>query len=135
MENIGRLFGLAVKNEIYIENKMERRKNMLKKRKIAITITVISLLLAGSGCAKSQKNLLNKDDPVTLSVWHYYNGVQQTMFDEMVNEFNQTVGMDQGVIVEAFSQNSISELNNAIIASIEEEVGAEELPNLFTAYA
>ena len=51
-----------------------------------------------SGCGKSQPA-----DPVGLTVWHYYNGAQQQIFNQLVDEFNETVGAEQGVVVEAHS--------------------------------
>lgn len=108
---------------------------MRKKGSIFFIGTTIIFILLCIGCTRKQNKILDPDDPVTLSIWHYYNGVQQTMFDEMVSEFNNTIGLEEGVIVEAISKNTIQELNNAINASLEEAVGAEELPNLFTAYS
>ena len=36
-------------------------------------------------------------DPVSLTVWHYYNGSQQAAFDALVEEFNDTVGQEKGI--------------------------------------
>lgn len=108
---------------------------MNRKKITALTIAAASALCTFSGCAQGNDKLLDKNDPVTVTIWHYYNGVQQTMFDEMVSEFNRTVGMEKGVIVEALSKNSISELYECVIASINDDVGAEELPDIFAAYA
>lgn len=101
----------------------------------ALTVAAVSALSAFCGCAKGNDKLLDKNDPVTVTIWHYYNGVQQTMFDEMVNEFNQTEGMEKGIIVEALSKNSVSELYDSVIASVNNDVGAEELPDIFAAYS
>ena len=108
----------------------------MKKKKI-IGFAIIASLMMGSftGCSKGNDRLLDKNDPVTVTVWHYYNGVQQAMFDEMVGEFNRTVGLEKGIIVEALSKNSVSELYDHVIASINNDVGAEELPDIFAAYA
>lgn len=108
---------------------------MKRNRIITLTVAAVSALGIFSGCAQGNDRLLDKNDPVTVTIWHYYNGVQQTMFDEMVSEFNRTVGMEKGVIVEAFSKNSVSALFESLVASINEDVGAEELPDIFAAYA
>lgn len=108
---------------------------MKKKRLLSIAAVVFSTIMTFSGCSNETSKLLNKNDPVTITIWHYYNGVQQTMFDEMVNEFNETVGKEKGIIVEAFSKNSISELYKNINASINSDVGAEPLPNIFASYS
>lgn len=108
---------------------------MKRKRLSALTIASVSALSIFCGCADGNDRLLNKNDPVTITVWHYYNGVQQTMFDEMVSEFNHTVGMEKGIIVDAVSKNSISELSDSVIAAVNEDVGAEELPDIFASYS
>lgn len=110
----------------------------MKKCKIfSAVLTLILSLSSLSGCEKNQNldKLLNKDDPVTITIWHYYNGVQQTSFDAMVDEFNNTVGLEKGIIVEASTKNSISELSKSIISSAKKEPGADELPNIFETYS
>ena len=63
--------------------------------------------LAGCGSSKdgSGKSVkLDPDHPVSLTIWHYYNGAQQAMFDTLVKEFNASVGKEEGVYVESYSQ-------------------------------
>ncbi|MGN1105764.1 MAG: extracellular solute-binding protein, partial [Huintestinicola sp.] len=108
---------------------------MNKNKLTALTVAAVSALSTFCGCAKGNDRLLDKNDPVTVTIWHYYNGVQQNMFDEMVDEFNQTEGMEKGIIVEALSKNSISELYDSVIAAVNNDVGAEELPDIFAAYS
>lgn len=99
----------------------------------AAVFTAFSLSGCGGGKSGYDK-LLNKNDPVTIKIWHYYNGVQQTQFDEMVSEFNDTVGSDKGIYVEAYSKNSVSELADSVIASVNKDPGAEEAPDIFGTY-
>ena len=108
----------------------------MKRNKLtALAVSVVSALGALCSCSEGYDKLLDKNDPVTVTVWHYYNGVQQTMFDEMVDEFNQTAGMEKGIIVEALSKNTVSELYDSVIAAVNNDVGAEELPDIFAAYS
>ncbi|MDE6088441.1 MAG: extracellular solute-binding protein, partial [Oscillospiraceae bacterium] len=104
----------------------------------------LALALSLSGCGASSDSvenssdytqLIDRNEPVTISVWHYYNGVQQVNFDKSVQEFNNTIGLEQGIIVEAYSKGSISELNDIVIASVKKSAGAETPPDIFTAYA
>ena len=57
-------------------------------------------------------------NPVSLTIWHYYNGSQQVAFDTLVEEFNSTVGREKGIFVESYSQGSVSDLETAVRASI-----------------
>lgn len=110
---------------------------MKKSRLICILLIGILMLMSLSGCKKGDdyESLLDKNSPVTIVIWHYYNGVQQTQFDEMVAEFNSSVGVEKGIIVEAISKNSINELADSVKAAAENEPGAEDMPDIFAAYA
>lgn len=97
----------------------------MKMKRIA-ALAVAAAITAGmlGGCGKKEKNydsLLSKDDPTTITIWHYYNGVQLISFDEAVEEFNNTVGLDKGIIVEAYSKNSVSELADSVVASVKKD--------------
>ena len=74
-------------------------------------------------------------DPVSLTVWHYYNGAQQATFDTLVEEFNATVGKEKGIYVEEYSQGSVYDLEQAVQSAIKGEVGADDLPDIFSSYA
>ena len=78
---------------------------------------------------------LDPDNPTTITLWHYYNGPQQDVFDQLVEEFNQSVGAEQGIIVKSSSHGSISDLENDVIESADGAVGAEELPDIFSTYS
>ena len=49
--------------------------------------------------------------------------------------FNETVGKEKGIIVEAYSQGSVNELEASVMQSAEGKVGAAAMPNIFSAYA
>ena len=106
-------------------------KNIMKV--IAILVAVVFLV---SGCAPSASGAkLDPSDPVTLELWHYYNGPQKIAFDNLVSEFNDTVGLEKGIIVEAFSQGSIDELLNKVVDASNKKVGADDIPDIFAAYS
>ncbi len=78
---------------------------------------------------------LDPNNPVSLTVWHYYNGAQQAAFDELLSEFNETVGKDEGIYIEGYSLGSVSDLETAITDAVEGKVGSKALPDLFSTYA
>lgn len=115
---------------------------MKKKRIAALALAALMAASSLSACGKSEKTetanydkLLNKDDPTTITIWHYYNGVQLMGFDEAVEEFNNTVGLEKGIIVEAYSKNSVSELSDSVLAAVKKDSGADVPPNIFQTYA
>lgn len=111
----------------------------MKIKRILCGVLASALIVSAlSGCKKDEKENdhgLNPNVPVTITVWHYYNGVQQTGFDDMVKEFNDTVGVEKGIIVQAFSKNSVNELADSVTAALNGDVGAEEPPDIFGCYA
>ncbi len=112
--------------------------DFLMKRKFRAGAAVFLLFIwtAGllSGCAQDPRKL-DKSSPVTLTLWHYYNGAQKQIFDELVTEFNEGVGAEQGVVVEAFSQGTVNELSAKVIDAIDQKVGSGKIPDIFAAYA
>ncbi len=105
--------------------------NFRKKLGIFCFASTVALGLAGCG----EKGPLDPKNPVSLTVWHYYNGSQQVAFDALVEEFNDTVGREQGIYVQSFSQGSVSDLETAVRDSIAGKVGADAMPDIFSSYA
>lgn len=87
-------------------------------------------LLSGYGAekaapaAESKTVTLDPSNPISLTVWHYYNGAQQSAFDELASEFNATVGKEKGIYVEGCSQGSVSDLEKAVTAAAAGSVGS-----------
>ncbi len=102
-------------------------------RRLPLCALAAALALGLAGCG--EKSLLNPKDPVSLTVWHYYNGAQQEAFDALVEEFNETVGRERGINIQSFSQGSVSDLESAVRDAAAGKVGADEMPDLFSSYA
>lgn len=100
----------------------------------SLSAIAIALSLSLVGCSKGEHGL-NPNKPVSITVWHYYNSAQKNAFDDMIEEFNETVGLEKGIIVEAHNQGSVNELEASITASMNQEVGSQPLPNVFQTYA
>lgn len=107
---------------------------MENRKKWIICAGLAAVFAAGlTGCGK--KSPLDPKNPVSLTIWHYYNGSQQVAFDTLVEEFNSTVGREKGIFVESYSQGSVSDLETAIRDSINGKVGAAAMPDIFSSYA
>ncbi len=98
------------------------------KKKIFLNMYLFLLVTMLIGCSKEQ------DQNVSLKIWHYYNGTQKIAFDQLVLDFNETVGLEKGIMVEAFSQSDIGQLEEKVIESVDEKVGVSEIPNMVTTY-
>lgn len=108
--------------------------NVMKRRK-RLLVLLCGMLTASifSGCIFADKPA--KIDPTAVVVWHYYNGAQQHLFENLVDEFNAGVGLDQNIVVEAHSYGSVGDLKEKVMGAICKDVGAEEPPDVFAAYA
>ncbi len=107
---------------------------MLRKRKrIFCAVCVLSLAFGIAGCGN--KSPLDPKNPTTITVWTYYNGDQLSAFDGLVEEFNESVGAEKGIMVKSVSQGSVNDLETNVLAAVQGEVGADEVPNIFMAYA
>ncbi|MCI8661018.1 MAG: extracellular solute-binding protein [Lachnospiraceae bacterium] len=116
----------------------QKRKQREKKAgKTAIRLCAaglaVTLILSAAGCKK--KSLLDPKNPVSLTVWHYYNGSQQAAFDALVEKFNDTAGREKGIYVQGYSQGSVSDLETAVRDAIAGKVGADAMPDIFSSYA
>ena len=100
-------------------------------QKIFISCLLVTLLFSAFTRCGQNTYGLNPQNPVVLTIWHYYNGAQKMAFDNMVQEFNETVGKEQGILLEAFSQGSVNDLTNAVKNAANREVGAQEMPDIF----
>ncbi len=108
--------------------------NFIKKSVgIALSLALTCSIL--SSCKPDKKILTDPKNPVTITVWHYYNGALKNAFDSMIKEFNETIGMKEGIIVEGVSHGDIDELEDSVTGALTQEVGYEDLPNIFASYA
>lgn len=99
----------------------------------AFLLAVVTAMSCLSGCASKQKSASKQ--PTSISVWNYYNGAQLDAFNQMVAEFNETRGKELGIQVSSSSQGSVNDLQTNVMNAVNGKVGAEEVPNIFAAYA
>ena len=103
------------------------------KKRICLILAAAVMLTAGCG-KKGRESLLDPDSPVSITVWHYYNGSQQAAFESLVDEFNTTVGKEEGIYVQSYSYGSVEELVTQVADSLDEKVGAGKVPDIFSTY-
>ena len=102
------------------------------KRIIAIILSIVSLVSCFAGCASQEKP--SAKNPVTLTMWHVYGSQTKSPLNNAVDEFNKTVGKQNGITINVVSVTSSSAIDKALSASANGEPGAEKMPDLFTAY-
>lgn len=112
----------------------------MRKGLLALTAAGLGTALLLTACntgttAPGSKVKLDPSKPVSLTVWHYYNGAQQAAFDQLVSEFNATEGKEKGIYVEGYTQGSVGDLEKAVSDAVSGAVGAQSLPDIFSTYA
>ncbi|AGA67768.1 carbohydrate ABC transporter substrate-binding protein, CUT1 family [Desulfitobacterium dichloroeliminans LMG P-21439] len=95
-------------------------------------VCALSLMLLVTGCQNTKK--LDPQNPVTLTIWHNFGAQMKATMDVMVDEFNATVGAEEGIVLNVTSISSSADLHNKLTMAANDEPGAPELPNLSTAY-
>ncbi len=102
------------------------------KKIISVILTFAMSTACLTGC--SDKTKPDADNPVTLTMWHVYGSQTKSPLNDAIDEFNNTVGRENGITVNVVSVTSSSAIDKALSASANDEPGAEDLPDLFTAY-
>lgn len=120
----------SMKHSIMTRNsKLAEISRMVRKTSLLGMLFVSMLLLCS--CTDSP---LDPDKPVTLTMWHVYGAQARSPMNILIDRFNQTVGKEQGIIINVTSVSSTWNIHDELVASASEEPGSEELPDLFTCY-
>ncbi len=107
---------------------------MTKKTHLIPLVLCIAMITSSCSMLSDQNKLLDPEKPITITVWNYYNGTIKVKFDELVSRFNETIGAEQGIVVEAQSYGDVNELADAVFESANEEIGAMPMPDIFASY-
>lgn len=103
----------------------------MKQREIwrmAAILAVLAALLMLTACGKSRKA------PITLTVWHVYGGQTDSPLNDLIDEFNRTVGAEKGIQLQVTVVSNTNNIHNAVLRAANGEPGAAELPDLFISY-
>ncbi len=103
-------------------------------KKIKYLITFCLLLITTSCGAQKDKTTLDPQNPVNVTLWHYYSSESKIAFENLVDEFNSTVGVEKGVIITPIAKSNIYELENELTDASKGVVTADEMPDIFTVY-
>ncbi|MGO5116439.1 ABC transporter substrate-binding protein [Candidatus Avoscillospira sp. LCP25S3_F1] len=92
---------------------------------------LIAVLLFCTGCSDTAKK---EETPTTITVWHVYGGQTDSPLNDLIEEFNQTVGKEQQINVQVTSVSNTNTIHELVLAAANGEPGASELPDLFISY-
>ena len=93
---------------------------------VALVVTVVTL--------RGDKSLLSKNDPVTLTIWHVYGEQADSAMNRLIREFNNTVGLEKGVVISVTNVTSSSKISGQLETALAGAPGAPDVPDLFSAH-
>ncbi|RII36282.1 extracellular solute-binding protein [Clostridium chromiireducens] len=101
---------------------------------VSLVVLIALLIVGGYKIFNGKKEPLNPSRPITITVWHYYNGNTKDKFDALINKFNETIGVERGIVVEAKSHGDVNQLANAVYDAANKTIGSQVMPDIFAAY-
>ncbi len=93
-------------------------------------LALITLLWCMTGCADDSN--LDPRKPVTLSMWHIYGEQTDSPLNQLVQEFNATVGREKGIVIKVTNMMTTPDLKNQLLEAQEGAPGAPSMPDLFS---
>lgn len=90
---------------------------------------MMAFLVFGCGGMK-----LDPKNPVTITMWHNYGGQMQSVMDELIDEFNSSIGRKKGVIISVTSISASKDIQEKLLMIAAGDPGAPEMPDIVTAY-
>lgn len=106
------------------------------KKRITLLIFMVFILISvsSSGCGSMREPILPPKKPVVVTFWHSYNNFAKSVIDEMILEFNDTIGSEKGIIIDAYGYGEQKKLEEALYNSANKVMGAEVMPDMFISY-
>ena len=98
---------------------------MKKNLCMALLGTLLAVLLL-TGCGSKEM--------VTVSLWHVYGEADDSPLNDLIDEFNETVGKEKNIRVEVTSVTNTNNIHDKVLAAAGGEEGAESLPDMFVSY-
>lgn len=99
-------------------------------QKIAALLLSALILSCFTGCSGTPK----EETPTTITVWHVYGGQTDSPLNDLIEQFNQTVGKERQINVQVTSVSNTNTIHELVLAAANGEPGASELPDLFVSY-
>lgn len=100
------------------------------KRKTVFVFAALLILCFLCGCVPANE----EKQPITISIWHVYGAQTDSPLNDLINEFNETLGKEEGIHVEVTMVSNNKNIHKDILAASNSDPGAPELPDIFVAY-
>ncbi len=116
--------------EIGIEGELFTQEAIMKKRQSFFFFCIVSFLIfLFNGCSKA--DTLDPQHPVTLTMWHVYGEQADSPMNRLIEEFNQTVGREKGILINVTLMSNASQIGDKLLKAQNDEPGVPAMPDLF----
>ena len=95
----------------------------MKKMK-KTTCILLTFILILSLCSCGEKTALDPKDPVTLTLWHVYGEQADSPMNRLINEFNETVGKEKGIVINVTMMTNAMEVSGLLTSALNNDPGA-----------
>lgn len=99
------------------------------KKPAAMILTGLVMLTAFTAC--TDKNKLDPNEPITLTLWHVYGEQADSPMNRLIEEFNQTTGREKGIIIDVTLMSNASAIGTKLIDAQNGKPGVPAMPDLF----
>lgn len=127
---------LRGKIEIIIKNAGNKAgqaaKEDIKMKKLFVWMLILFSAIGLSGCKK--ETTLSPDAPVTLTMWHVYGEQTDSPMNRLVDQFNETVGKEKGIIIDVTVVTNSTMLGPQLLDAHANKPGAPKMPDLFSCF-
>lgn len=98
------------------------------KKFLSLMLTIVLIATCFSSCSKTE---LDKNKPITLTMWHVYGEQADSPMNKLVDEFNYTVGQEKGIIINVMGMSSAYAIGNKLVEANSGNANAPTMPDLF----
>ena len=72
----------------------------------------VLIVMGVSGCGKGTMK-----EPVTVTIWHVYGGQAESPLNDMIAQFNETVGKEENIQVQVGSVTNTNKIHENVLSS------------------
>ncbi|MDL2313526.1 hypothetical protein LJC36_00930 [Desulfovibrio sp. OttesenSCG-928-C14] len=84
------------------------------KKIVSLWSIALCMVVFLAGCSESP---FEQKRPVSLTLWQVYGGQTNSPMNELVDRFNQSVGLEKGITVNVTSLSNSTDIHFAIVAA------------------
>jgi len=102
------------------------------KKLFVLLLTVSMLSICMFGCNTKEHN---SNEPITLTLWHVYGDQADSPMNQLIEEFNQTVGLEKNILITVTNVSSTSKIRYQLLDAQAGKPGVPEMPDLFSCHS